>query len=102
VGKIGDLKDGVWIQMNKLNFDVKEIASREPKPALEERFGDHDFIGIGGWISSSLASRHWRAVQGGRRWFSTNFRILPSPLVDSLNISRCDVPMEAERGFWNG
>jgi hypothetical protein len=28
---------------------TKEIASREPEATLEERFRDHNLIGVGGW-----------------------------------------------------
>jgi hypothetical protein len=48
-----DLKNGVQIQVDKLNFEMadqstKEIACREFESALEKGFGDYDFIGIGG------------------------------------------------------
>jgi hypothetical protein len=50
--KDGDLKNRDRVQMDKLDLIVvkkstEEIASRESKPALEERGKHHNFIHIG-------------------------------------------------------
>jgi hypothetical protein len=57
----------------------------------------YDILGVG--MSSSLVGRNWRMAQERRRWSLINFRISVSSMVDGLNISGCDVAMEAEQGF---
>jgi hypothetical protein len=51
VYKDSDLKDGVWVQMDKLDLvmaeqAMEEITGQEPEPVLEEGFGNDDFIGV--------------------------------------------------------